>query len=73
MSVYRDVIALSTPYLGPAAEQFINRECALYLEIKPEALAKQHLADLAKWVEISCVRFMDEAKAKELAGKIAKA
>jgi hypothetical protein len=70
MSVYQDITALSAPYLGPAASQFIGRQCTLYLKIQPESLSKEHLVELAKWVEVSGVRFMDEAKAKDLATKI---
>jgi hypothetical protein len=73
MTVYQEVTNLSKPYLGPAAEQFISKQCQSFLKIDPQSLAKQHLKDLAKWVEVGATRFMDENKAKELAGKIAKA
>jgi hypothetical protein len=72
MSVYQDVTTLSKSYLGPAAEQFIARQCQSYLKIEPQSLTKQHLAELAKWVEVGGTRFMDEAKSKELAAKIAR-
>lgn len=72
MTLYEQIANLSKPYLGPASEQFIARQCSLYLNGTPEKLAKSHLAELAKWVETSGIRFMDEAKARELAGKIAK-
>ena len=71
MSVYQEITALSTPFLGPAAEQFITRQCTLHLRIEPAALAKQHLAELARCVEVAGVRYMVETKAKELATRIA--
>jgi len=42
------------------------------LKIDAANLSKSHLAELAKWVEVGGMRFMDEAKSKELAGKIAR-
>lgn len=72
MSLYTDITALSKPYLGPAAEQFIAKQCQTYLNIAPTALTKAHLADLSMWVDTAGRRFMDAAKCKELAAKIAK-
>jgi hypothetical protein len=63
---------MSKVYLGPAAEQFIARQCRLHLKIDPADLGKTHLPELAKWVEVAGMRFMDEAKSKELAKKIAR-
>jgi hypothetical protein len=71
MSVYQDVTNVSKNYLGPAAEQFIARQCQLHLKIEAAALNKAHLPELAKWMELAGVRFMDEAKSKELARKVA--
>jgi hypothetical protein len=73
MSLYQDITALSKPYLGPAAEQFIAKQCRNYLKIEPELLSRRHLAELAKWVETAGTRFMAEAKSIELAAKIARA
>ena len=52
-------------------EQFIAKQCKLYLKIEPDVLSKQHLKDLAKWVEVGAMRFLDDAKCKELAAKVA--
>jgi len=65
------VIEVCRPYLGPAAEQFIKRQCAVYLGTNPDKVVASQLAALAKGVETSAVRVMDEGKAKELATKIA--
>jgi len=71
MSLYHDVTTVGATYLGPAAEPFIGRQCTLYLKIQPQALAKEHLPELAKWIEVAGTRFLDAMKAKELATKIA--
>jgi len=72
MTVYENVINTTKVYLGPASEQFISRQCSLYLKVDPKSLAKSHLPDLAKWVEVGGLRFMEAAKVKELAGKLSR-
>lgn len=71
MSALSDkVIALSKPYLGPAAESFLNRQCG-HLKIEMSALTPAHLKDLAMWVSRSGALIMDAQKADELAKKVA--
>jgi hypothetical protein len=72
MTVYEKVITTSKPYLGPATEQFIARQCKSHLKIDAPSLTSSQLAELAKWVENSAGLIMDQAKAKELAKKIAR-
>lgn len=72
MSVYENVVATCKPYLGPAAEQFIARQCSLYLKREAQQLSKGDLGELAKWLELGGTRIMEPAKAKELAGKVAR-
>ncbi len=70
MSVYDNVVSICKPYLGPATEKFLARQCGTHLKIEPQQLSSQHLADLAKWTEVSAGLVMDKGKAVELAGKI---
>lgn len=72
MSVHQDVTAICKNYLGPAAEQFIAKQCQTYLNIAPTALTKAHLKELAMWVDVAGTRYIDAAKTKELAAKIAR-
>ncbi len=72
MSVYQDVTAISKTFLGPAAEQFIARQCKLHLKIEPPLLNKSHLTELAKAIEVAGVRYMEAAKSHELAQLIAR-
>jgi hypothetical protein len=65
------VLALSKPYLGPAAESFLARQCKNHLNIEMPALEPSQLKDLAKWVEAGASLIMDAAKAAELSKKIA--
>jgi hypothetical protein len=72
MSTVSDkVLALSKPYLGPAAESFLSRQCRGHLKIEMSALAAANLKELATWVEIGAALIMDPQKAAELARKIA--
>lgn len=72
MSVLSEkVVTLSKPYLGPATEGFLNRQCTSHLKMDMSGLATVHLRDLAKWVEVSAGLLMDQTKAAELAKKIA--
>jgi hypothetical protein len=70
VTLYEKVVGLSKPYLGPAAEQFIGRQCKSHLKIEAASLAPAQLAELAKWVENSAALIMDKGKATELAKKI---
>jgi hypothetical protein len=65
------VIALSKPYLGPATESFITRQCKLFLKIEMSALAPANLKELASCMEVGGRAIMDPAKASELGKKIA--
>jgi hypothetical protein len=69
MSLYDQVLVVSKPYLGPAAEQFIARQCKL-LRVDARSLANENLAALAKWMEVGAKLVMDEGKARELASKV---
>jgi hypothetical protein len=65
------VLAVSKPYLGPAAEQFLARQCKLFLKIDSAALTAAHLKELSGCFELGGRAIMDPAKATELAKKIA--
>jgi hypothetical protein len=69
--MYEKALALCKPYLGPAAESFIARQCKSHLKIEPALLAASHLVELAKWMGIGAALVMDAAKAAELSKKMA--
>jgi len=72
MSALSDqVLAISKPYLGPAAESFLGRQCKAHLKVDFQQLNSGHLKDLARWVEVGAALIMDQAKAVEVAKKIA--
>jgi hypothetical protein len=74
MSALSDkVVTLSITYLGPAAKVFLERQTKAHMNgLAFDALDRQHLPELSKWIFISGKLIIDPAKAKELADKIAK-
>ena len=71
MGLYDEVVEVAKPYLGPAAGKFISRQIKGHLGIEDAQLEPQHLEELAKWVKSSGGMLMDDAKAGELANKVA--
>lgn len=70
MSALSDkILALSKPYLGPAAESFLARQCKGHLNIEMGAITTSHLKDLSTWVERSGALIMEPSKAAELASR----
>ncbi len=70
MSTLADkVIALTKPYLGPATDAFLTRQCG-HLKIELSQLTQAHLKDLAPWIQRSGALVMDAGKAAELAKKL---
>lgn len=72
MTTYESVIDVCKPFMGPASEQFIRRQCSLHLKLEAEKLSKSDLAELTKCVEVGGLRFMEADKVKELASKLAR-
>jgi hypothetical protein len=65
------VLKLTTNYIGPAAQRFLERQTTSHMNgLQFNTIEKQHLTELAKWVNISAGLVIDKAKAQELANKI---
>jgi hypothetical protein len=71
LTLYEKAIVLSKPYLGPATESFIDRQCKTRLKIEPPQLMTSQLAELSKWVGVGAGLIMDQTKANELSAKLA--
>lgn len=71
MSALSDqVLGLATPYLGPAAKQFLERQCKAHCGVDFADLAAANIPELAKWINISAGLVIDKAKAEELSNKV---
>jgi hypothetical protein len=68
--VTNKVLALSKPYLGPAAESFIAKQCKA-IKVEPANLSAANLKDLSSWIYLAGSSVMDRAKALELSQKVA--
>jgi hypothetical protein len=65
------VLKLTTVYIGPASQKFLERQTVSHMNgLAFNALGKQHLPELSKWVNLSAGLLINPAKAKELADKI---
>jgi hypothetical protein len=71
VTLYDKIISASKPYLGPATESFIDRQCKTRLKTDPASIMSGQLAELAKHIATFGAVIMDESKAKELSVKIA--
>ena len=50
VSLFEEVVALTEPYLGPAAHRFVARQIAFHLSKPPFELEPDDLPQLAEWV-----------------------
>lgn len=52
-SIHREVVVATRPYLGPAAERFVERQIHFHLKKEPEELTKEDIPKLAEWIKVS--------------------
>jgi hypothetical protein len=71
MKPYESVLAIAKTYLGPAAESFLKRQLQVGMQLEAAQLTKAHFKELAKWLEVAACRFIERAKAEEMAKRIA--
>jgi hypothetical protein len=72
MTPYDSVLEIAKTYLGPAADSFLARQCKVALGMEPAQVTKAHFKDLASSAEVAACRFIDRAKAEDMAKRIAK-
>jgi hypothetical protein len=58
--LYISVVDITSDYLGPAADRFINRQIRNHLQKDPELLNKSELSKLIKWIELSMSVLTDD-------------
>ena len=57
--LYKNIIAVVSDYLGPAADRFIDRQIENHLQKEPAQLTHKDLPLLIDWVRVS-VAFLTE-------------
>jgi hypothetical protein len=70
MALYDEAVAVAKGYIGPAGQQFIDRQLTSHLNLKPTDLTASNLADLAKWCFASGRLVIDENQATEFSEKV---
>ena len=70
MALYDNAISIAKEYMGPAGQQFLDRQIKEHLKLDPAELDPANLADLSKWCFTSGRLFIDSDLAKEFQEKI---
>lgn len=52
-SVKGQLLEVSSDYLGPAAERFIDRQISTHLHKRPEHVSRQDVTKLVDWLRLS--------------------
>lgn len=63
--LYKQVVAITTSYLGPAAERFIARQIETHLDKRPEEITPADLIQLIDWIKIAIALLTDDGKVVE--------
>jgi hypothetical protein len=60
VNLYKQVVDVTSDYLGPAAERFIDRQIQNHLNKEPEALTPHDMPSLIDWLRISVAFLTDD-------------
>lgn len=52
-TLYSQMVAITSEYLGPAADRFLYRQVTNHLGIPPNALRKEDAKKLLTWIELA--------------------
>lgn len=61
-TIYRQVVAVTYDYLGPAAQRFVDREIKAHLGKKPQDLTKADVVKLVDWSKLAFALLTEDAK-----------
>jgi hypothetical protein len=53
IDLYEQVVSLTEPYLGPAAERFVARQIQSHLGKTPDQLQVEDISRLAEWSKVA--------------------
>lgn len=51
--LYRQVVAITEEYLGPATERFLTRQISFHLSKTPTELSREDLPKLIEWTQVT--------------------
>lgn len=52
-ALYDEVVAITSDYLGPAGQRFVDRQIQNHLKKEPDELRPQDMSKLIDWLRIS--------------------
>jgi hypothetical protein len=61
-NLYREVVDVTTSYLGPAAERFISRQIQTHLHKSPDELLPEDIEKLSEWVKVAIALLTEDSK-----------
>lgn len=64
------VLAVMKPFLGPAAQDMLDRTARTMLGLDSHELQRNHVDSLAYWIKAGASKLMSEARADELAAQL---
>lgn len=67
------VLKVTIDYIGPSSQKFLERQTTSHMNgLTLNDLKKEHVPELAKWVNVSAGLLIGKEKATELQGKLLK-
>jgi hypothetical protein len=60
-SLYDRILEVTTDYLGPAAERFIDRQVQNHLQKQPAELQEEDLQKLIDWIRVAVSVLTDDS------------
>ena len=70
MALYDNTVTIAKEYIGPAGQQFIDRQLTTHLNLTPADLNSSNLIELSKWCFTSGRLIIDSEQAKEFQERI---
>jgi hypothetical protein len=58
--LYNDIVAITSDYLGPAAQRFIDRQISNHLNKPPDQLTRRDIKKLVDWSRVAIALLTDD-------------
>jgi hypothetical protein len=70
LDISNELIKLCNEFIGATGKTFLERQCKFHLKVDLKNIDKSHLAELAKWCQVSGGLIIGNEKAKILKEKV---
>ena len=65
ITLYTEVVTITSAYLGPVADRFITRQIQNHLHKEPADLSNQDLIKLIDWMQVAIAMITEDQKLVE--------